>query len=107
MNRLSQIFVLFLAISSLLAPAPITCTSLSSPGHSCCTPDAQLTAPSCCQSDASTQSVLPAQVSDQAIGEFELSLLPTNLNLRPQQAFSKLRPSTPPPVQLPATILRT
>ena len=107
MNRLGQIFVLFLAIASLLAPAPLNCTSLPSPGHSCCTPDAQLIAPSCCQSDASTQSVLPARASDQAIGEFELSLLPTNLNLRPQQAFSKLRPSSPPPFQLPATILRT
>jgi hypothetical protein len=107
MKRMSQIVVLVLAISSLLAPASLQCTPLPQPDHSCCASQAQLSAPSCCQPGTASKSAIPAQATGQPSGELVLSPLPVSCGAAQQPVLLYSHSSLPPPILLPATILRT
>jgi hypothetical protein len=101
-----RIFVLSLAIFSLLAPAPAFCCSVQPADHGCCAPQTQLSAPSCCQPDAASQSAAHTQSSNPSNSEPAPSPQPTSLIAVPQPAM--LPPhANAPPILLPATILRT
>jgi hypothetical protein len=102
-----RIFVLSLAILPLLAPAPGFCSQVQQTDHSCCASQAQLSAPSCCKPGTASQSAIPAQSSDPANAELLSSLLPVSLMTVQQPAMFIPYPGVPPPILLPATILRT
>jgi len=106
MKRVWQIFVLFLAISSLLAPASLSCLPLSQPDHSCCSSETQLSAPSCCQPGVPHKSAMPTQANDQANGALVLLPLPDGGKIVQPISFQS-HVSVAPPILLPATILRT
>jgi hypothetical protein len=110
MKRLGQIFVLLLAIASLLTPVfaqiPAHCFSPAAAGHECCSQQAELLAPSCCP-DATPVSNLPQSVSDQAAGIFLRSQQPAMVSLRNPSATLLFRTTTYPQILLPATVLRT
>jgi hypothetical protein len=107
MKRMGQIVVLMLAISSLLAPAFLQCTPVPKPDHACCASQAQLSAPSCCQPGSVSQSAIIVQASIPPSGELVLSplLLSCGTAQRPVLLYS--HSNVPPPILLPATILRT
>jgi hypothetical protein len=107
MKRMGQIVVLVLAIFSLLTPASLQCTPLPLPDHSCCASQAQLSAPSCCQPGSASQSAIPAQASGPASGELVLSPLLVSCGTAQQPVLLYSNSSLPPPILLPATILRT
>jgi hypothetical protein len=107
MKRSWQIFVLFLAISSLLAPVRLLCAQDRPLDHTCCAPEAQLAAPSCCQSGTTPQSAIPSNSGDQSTTKLATSLLPVNWMSIQQTVIAQYRPKALPPILLPATILRT
>lgn len=102
-----RIFVLSLAILPLLAPAPGFCSQVQQTDHSCCASQAQLSAPSCCTPGTASQLAIPAQSDNQANAELPFSLLPASLMTVQQPAMSTPYANVPPPILLPATILRT
>jgi len=107
MKSLWRIFVLSLAILPLLAPASEFCSQVRQIDHSCCASQAQLSAPSCCTPGTASQSAIPAQSGDPANVELPSPPLPVNLMTVQQPAMFLPYPGVPPPILLPATILRT
>ena len=107
MKRAWQIFVLVLAISSLLAPMPVFCFAARQAEHGCCAAQAQLSSLSCCQSDAAPDSAIQTQSTDQANGELAFMPVPAGLPVEQQPVLSPTYLNGPPPIPLPATILRT
>jgi hypothetical protein len=107
MKRAWQIFVLVLAISSLLAPMPVFCSAARQAEHGCCASQAQLASLSCCQSDAVPNSAIQTQSGDQVNGELAFMPAPVGLLVEQQPVLLHAYLSIPPPILLPATILRT
>jgi hypothetical protein len=104
-----RILVLALAIVSLIAPLPATvkCPSLVHADHGCCAAEIQLSAPSCCHSDVSSQTAVAAQADFQTIAERASS--PRGLSLSAVEPSARFNRSliVSPLILQPQTILRT
>jgi len=102
-----RIFVLSLAIFSLLVPAPAFCAQVQQSDHACCASQAQLSAPSCCQPGSASQPAAQAQSSNPSNAELAPLQLRAGWTTMPSLLLTELQRTVPPPILLPATILRT
>jgi len=108
MKRIGQVFVMLVAIGSLLAPVPVLCASNHQVDHSCCASQGELST-SCCQSDAAPKPAVPSTTpsGSQFNGELVFLNSPTGWMTMQQPITAGAHSSANPPIHLPATILRT
>jgi hypothetical protein len=102
-------FVLLLAILSLITPMSALCTpaqQIHHADHACCAAAAQLAAPSCCP-DATPAAPMPRHASDQVLSGFTLSPVRVALRVSANPQVAKPRTGVYLSILLPATILRT
>ena len=105
-----RMFVLLLAISSLLAPIPALCAPHAA-SHACCAHGAQLGvqpgSPSCCPDAAALASLpmQPVRALSQMLGGS--AFIPQSFSYAHQLAIAWSRATFLPSILLPTTILRT
>src|SRR5271163_1482722 len=97
-----RIFVLSLAILSLLAPAPAFCTQVQQSDHACCASQVQLSAPSCCQPGSASQPATQTQSSNPSNAELAPLQLRAGWTAMPSLLLTEPYLSVPPSILLPA-----
>lgn len=106
MKRLGQIFVMLGAIMSMIAPAPVFCASHQHADHTCCAPQATLSA-SCCNSDAAPKPAAQESSGNQLTTEVVFLNAPHDAIVVQRAMAPAAHSSNPLHIPPPATILRT